>query len=207
MPHLTLFYAPHTCALATRIALNEAGADYQLQYVDFSQNAQRSGEYLALNPLGRVPALRLEDGSTVLTETVALLAYVAQRFPEAHLAPADPVQFARMQSFHSYLASTVHVAHAHGRRGARWSDDEAAIASMQDKVAANMAECCALIEAHWLDQGPWVMGEAFSVADAYLFTIAGWLQGDGVDIAHFPRLADHWQRMQLRPAVRAALHD
>jgi glutathione S-transferase len=87
MPHLTLFYAPHTCALATRIALNEAGADYQLQYVDFSQNAQRSGEYLALNPLGRVPALRLEDGSTVLTETVALLAYVAQRFPDAHLAP------------------------------------------------------------------------------------------------------------------------
>lgn len=207
MPHLTLFYAPHTCALATRIALNEAGADYQLQYVDFSQNAQRSGEYLALNPLGRVPALRLEDGSTVLTETVALLAYVAQRFPDAHLAPTDPVQFARMQGFHSYLASTVHVAHAHGRRGARWSDDPAAITSMQDKVAANMAECCALIEAHWLDCGPWVLGETFSVADAYLFTIAGWLHGDGVDIAHFPRLADHYQRMQLRPAVRAALHD
>ncbi len=207
MPHLTLFYAPHTCALATRIALNEAGADYQLQYVDFSQNAQRSGEYLALNPLGRVPALRLEDGSTVLTETVALLAYVAQRFPDAHLAPTDPVQFARMQGFHSYLASTVHVAHANGRRGARWSDDPAAITSMQDKVAANMAECCALIEAHWLDRGPWVLGETFSVADAYLFTIAGWLHGDGVDIAHFPRLADHYQRMQLRPAVRAALHD
>lgn len=207
MPHLTLFYAPHTCALATRIALNEAGADYQLQYVDFSQNAQRSGEYLALNPLGRVPALRLEDGSTVLTETVALLAYVAQRFPDAHLAPTDPVQFARMQGFHSYLASTVHVAHAHGRRGARWSDDPAAITSMQDKVAANMAECCALIEAHWLDRGPWVLGETFSVADAYLFTIVGWLHGDGVEIAHFPRLADHYQRMQLRPAVRAALHD
>ena len=206
MPHLTLFYAPNTCALATRIALNEAGADYQLQYVDFSQNAQRSGEYLALNPLGRVPALRVEDG-TVLTETVALLAYVAQRFPEARLAPTDPLQFARMQGFHSYLASTVHVAHAHGRRGGRWSDDEAAIASMKDKVASNMADCCALIEEHWLDRGPWVMGEAFSVADAYLFTIAGWLQGDGVDIAYFPRLADHYQRMQLRPAVRAAIHD
>lgn len=207
MSHLTLFYAPHTCALATRIALNEAGTDYQLQYVDFSQHAQRSGEYLALNPLGRVPALRLEDGSTVLTETPALLAYVAQRFPEANLAPTDPVQFARMQSFHSYLASTVHVAHAHGRRGARWADDDHAIAAMKDKVAANMADCCALIEEHWLDRGPWVMGEAFSVADAYLFTIAGWLQGDGVDIAYFPRLADHYQRMQLRPAVRAALHD
>ena len=207
MPHLTLFYAPHTCALATRIALNEAGADYQLQYVDFSQNAQRSGEYLALNPLGRVPAMRLEDGSTVLTETPALLAYVAQRFPEANLAPTEPVAFARMQSFHSFLASTMHVAHAHGRRGARWADDEHAIAAMKDKVAANMADCCALIEEHWLDRGPWVMGETFTVADGYLFTIAGWLKGDGVDIDYFPRLADHYQRMSLRPSVRAALHD
>lgn len=207
MPHLTLFYAPHTCALATRIALNEAGADYQLQYVDFGQNAQRSGEYLALNPLGRVPALRLEDGSTVLTETVALLAYVAQRFPEANLAPTDPAQFARMQGFHSYLASTVHVAHAHGRRAARWADDEHAQVAMQAKVAINMAECCALIEEHWLDRGPWVMGDTFTVADAYLFTIAGWLKGDGVDIDYFPRLSDHYQRMQLRPSVRAALHD
>lgn len=207
MPHLTLFYAPHTCALAVRIALNEAGADYQLQYVDFSQNAQRSGEYLALNPLGRVPALRLEDGNTVLTETLALLAYVAQHFPAAHLAPSDPAQFARMQGFHSYLASTVHVAHAHGRRGNRWADDPQAIAAMKDKVAANMADCCALIEEHWLDRGPWVMGDQFTVADGYLYTVTSWLQGDGVDVAAYPRLADHYQRMQLRPAVRAALHD
>ena len=171
-----------------------------------SQNAQRSGEYLALNPLGRVPALRVEDG-TVLTETVALLAYVAQRFPEARLAPTDPLQFARMQGFHSYLASTVHVAHAHGRRGNRWADDPQAIAAMKDKVAANMADCCALIEEHWLDRGPWVMGDQFTVADGYLYTVTSWLQGDGVDVAAYPRLADHYQRMQLRPAVRAALHD
>jgi len=206
MNALTLFFAPHTCALATRIALNEAGTDYQMQYIDFAQNAQRSGEYLALNPLGRVPALRLEDG-TVLTESLALLAYVAQRFPAAHLAPTDPVQFARMQGFHSFLASTVHVAHAHGRRGSRWADDEAAQASMKAKVAANMADAFALIEAHWLDRGPWVMGEQYTVADGYLFTVSSWLAGDGVDIAQFPRVADHYQRMQLRPAVQAALHN
>ena len=206
MSHLTLFYAPHTCALATRIALNEAGADYQLQYVDFAQQAQRSAEYLALNPLGRVPALRLEDG-TVLTESVALLAYVAQRFSDAQLAPTDPVQFARMQSFNSYLASTVHVAHAHKFRGSRWSDDEHAIATMREKVPANMAQCFALIEENWMIRGPWVMGDTYTVADAYLFTIASWLPGDGVDMAHFPLVADHHQRMQQRPAVRAALHD
>lgn len=206
MSALTLFYAPRTCALATRIALNEAGADYQLQYVDLAQGAQRNAEYLALNPLGRVPALRV-DSATVLTESPALLAYVAQLFPAANLAPTDPVQFARMQSFHSYLASTVHVAHAHKYRGSRWADDEASIAAMQDKVAANMAQCFALIEDHWLVQGPWVMGEQFTVADGYLFTMSGWLQGDGVDIAHFPRVFDHYQRMLLRPSVRAALHD
>lgn len=206
MPHLTLFYTPGTCALAIRIALNEAGADYQLQYVDFAQGAQRSAEYLALNPLGRVPALRVEDG-TVLTEAVALLPYVAQRFAGANLAPSDPVQFARMQSFHSYMASTVHVAHAHRKRGSRWADDEHAIIAMQAKVASNMADCFALIEEHWLDRGPWVMGDQYTVADGYLFTVASWLQGDGVDMAHFPRVAAHYQRMLQRPAVRAALHD
>lgn len=206
MPHLTLFYAPGTCALAIRIALNEAGADYQLQYVDFAQGAQRSAEYLALNPLGRVPALRVEDG-TVLTEAVALLPYIAQRFASAHLAPSDPVQFARMQSFHGYLASTVHVAHAHRKRGSRWADDEHAIAAMQAKVASNMADCFVLIEEHWLGHGPWVMGEQYTVADGYLFTISSWLAGDGVDMAHFPRVAEHYQRMLQRPAVRAAVHD
>ena len=206
MNALTLFYAPKTCALATRIALNEAGADYQLQYVDFSQNAQRSAEYLALNPLGRVPALRLEDG-TVLTESPALLTYVAQRFASTHLAPTDMQQFAHMQSFLSFMASTVHVGHAHRYRGIRWADDEAAIASMKAKVASNMAQYFALIEEHWLTRGPWIMGESFTVADAYLFTMSGWLESDGVDINHFPRVADHYQRMLLRPSVRAALHD
>ena len=205
MTTLTLFYAPGTCALATRIALNEAGAPYTLEVLDFKQSAQRSPDYLALNPLGRVPALRLEDG-TVLTENVALLAYVAQRYPAAQLAPTDPAQFARMQGFNSYLASTVHVAHAHGRRASRWSDDEAAQTTMRAKVPQNMADAFTLIEQHWLGHGgPWVMGAQYTVADAYLFTIASWLEGDQVDIRQFPRVQAHFARMQQRPAVQAAL--
>jgi len=199
---LTLYYAPGTCALAVRIALEEAGAPYQLHLLDFAAREQQSAEYLAVNPKGRVPALATEEG--VLTETPALLAYVAQRFAAAQLAPADAFGFARMQEVHSYLAATVHVAHAHRPRASRWADEPEAIAAMQRKVPQNMEECFALIERHYL-QGPWVLGERYSVADGYLFTVAGWLRSDGVDIARFPKVHAHHERVGARPAVQRAL--
>lgn len=199
---LTLYYTPGTCAQAVRIALHEAGAAHQLVRVDFAAGQQRTPEYLAVNPKGRVPALVTEHGT--LTETPALLAYVAQRFPQARLAPADAFGFARMQEVHSYLASTVHIAHAHRPRASRWADEPEAQAAMQRKVPQNMADCFGLIEAHYLNS-PWVMGEQYTVADGYLFTIAGWLQGDGVDIQRFPKVAEHFQRVAARPAVQQAL--
>jgi len=108
------------------IALEEAGAPYEAVPVDFGAQAQRSPEYLAINPKGRVPALVTESGT--LTETPGLLLFVAQRFSQAELAPlSGPFALAQVQEFNSYLCSTVHVAHAHGRRGARWVDDAAAI--------------------------------------------------------------------------------
>ncbi len=200
---LKLFYAPGTCALAVHIALHEANAGHEAVRVDFATGQQRSAEYLAINPKGRVPALVTEAG--VLSETPALLTYVAQRFPQAQLAPlSDPFAMARMQEFNSFLASTVHVAHAHGRRASRWADTPEAIADMQRKVPQTMAECFALIEQHYL-QGPWVLGDTYSVADAYLFTLAGWLEGDGVDMQQFPKVAAHFQRTAQRPAVAKAL--
>lgn len=202
MTTLTLYYTPGTCAQAVRIALHEAGAEHQLVRVDFAAGQQRTPEYLAINPKGRVPALVTEHGT--LTEPPALLAYVAQRFPEARLAPTDAYGFARMQEFHSYLASTVHIAHAHRTRGARWVDEPEAIAAMQRKVPQNMADCFSLIENLYL-AGPWVMGEQYTVADGYLFTIAGWLASDGVDIARFPKVAAHAARVAARPAVQSAL--
>src|SRR5690606_16181301 len=106
------------------------------------------------------------------------------------------------------LASTVHVAHAHRPRASRWADEPEAQAAMQRKVPANMRDCFAVIEHHYLanaDQGPWVLGERYSVADGYLFTVAGWLRSDGVDIAEFPKVQAHSQRMAQRPAVQQAL--
>ena len=200
---LTLHYAPGTCARAAVIALAESGAAYELVRLDFSQADQRKPAYLAVNPKGRVPALVTERG--VLTETPAILAFIAQSLPAARLAPLDdPFAFAQMQAINSYLCSTVHVAHAHKSRGARWSDDPATHASMREKVPQNMLECFRLIESGMF-RGPWVMGEAFSVADAYLYTLSGWLEGDGVDIAQLPALQQHHQRVHQRPAVQRAL--
>ncbi len=198
-----LYYVRGTCALATHIALEEAGAPYEAVLVDFGSQGQRSPEYLAVNPKGRVPALVTESGT--LTETPALLCFVAQRFPKAELAPlADPFALARVQEFNSYLCSTVHVAHAHGRRGARWADDTAAIEAMKRKVAANVTECFGLIE-HKLMKGPWVMGDQYTICDPYLFTIASWIEGDGVDTTNVPRVMEHRARMLARPAVQKAV--
>jgi glutathione S-transferase len=197
------YYAPGTCALATHIALEEAGAPYEAVPVDFSSQKQRSPEYLAVNPKGRVPALVTESGT--LTETPGLLLFVAQRFPDADLAPLeDPFALAQLQEFNSYLCSTVHVAHAHGRRGARWADDTAAIEAMKRKVPSTMTECFELIE-HKLLKGPWVMGEQYTICDPYLFTISSWIEGDGVDTTKLSRVIEHRRRMLARPAVQKAI--
>lgn len=199
----TLYHAKGTCALAVQIALLEAGAAFDTVWLDFEAQEQRQPGYLRINPRGRVPALATPHG--VLTETPALLVFVAQTFPDAGLAPlGDPFALARLQSFNSYLASTVHVAHAHRRRGSRWVDEPEAIAAMQRKVAHNMTEAFEHIETEWLAAGPWVLG-GFSVADPYLFTIGAWLEADGVDVQRFPRLLAHRERMRQRPTVQQAL--
>jgi glutathione S-transferase len=200
---LKFFFAPATCALASRIALEEAGACYEPIRIDFKSGEQRKPEYLKVNSKGRVPALVTERG--VLTETPAILLYVAQSFPAAQLAPLDdPFALAQAQAFNSYLCSTVHVAHAHRMRGHRWVDDEAAIAAMKKKVPQSVGDCFALIEREML-AGPWVMGERYTMCDPYLFTLSQWLEGDGVDRARFPKLAEHSRRIKERPAVQRAL--
>ena len=199
---LKLFAAAGTCSLATAIALEEAGADYDLVKLNFAAGEQRGAEFLALNPKGRVPALLTDQG--LITENVALLAFIAQSFPARNLAPSNLVQFAQMQAFNSYLSSTVHVNHAHNRRGYRWSDDAAVIEALRVKVPQNMNECYAMIE-NTMFKSPWVMGEQFTVADGYLYTIDTWLKNDGVELRDYPTLFAHFNRMNERPAVKRAL--
>jgi glutathione S-transferase len=200
---LTLYYAKGTCALASHIALEDAGAPYALKRVDFGAKEQQSPEYLKINAKGRVPSMITPRG--ILTETPAILAFIAQSFPAAALAPLDdPFAFAELQSFNSYLCSTVHVAHAHRLRGHRWADEASSFADMQRKVPQTVGACFDLIETQML-RGPWVMGDSYTVADPYLFTIGRWLEGDSIDIKSFPRVYDHSHRMAERDSVKKAL--
>lgn len=199
----TYYYAPDTGSLAPHIALEEAGAKYGTVRLSFKSEDQRKPEYRAINPKARVPALVTERG--VLTEVPAILAFIAQEFPQAKLAPLDdPFAFAEIQAFNSYLCSSAHVAHAHRMRGYRWADEPEAIAAMQRKVPQSVGEGFELIENH-LFKGPWVMGERYTIADPYLYTLTQWLEADGVDRGRFPKIKDHFERVHARPAVKRAL--
>jgi len=200
---MKLYYTADTCALASHIALNDAGAAYSTVRISFADEEQRKPEYLAVNPKGRVPALVTDQG--ILTETPAMLAFIAQSFPEARLAPLDdPFRFAQVQAFNSYLCATLHVAHAHRMRGHRWANNPASFADMQRKVPESVAACYRLIEDGML-AGPWVMGETYTICDPYLFTLAKWMEGDGVDPSRFPGVSGHRRRMSERPQVQDAI--
>ena len=201
---LRLYYSPNSCALASHILLEEVGSDYSVEEVDFKANEQKKSDYLAINPKGRVPALVTEEG--VLTETPAILLYIAQKYPQKKMIPfQDIFGLARIQEFNSYLCSTVHVAHAHRSRGSRWADDPIAIADMAAKVKETVGACF-----HWLDTnialGPWVLGEDYSICDPYLFTITRWLKGDGIDRKTLPAINKHYLRMRDRLAVKNIIH-
>jgi glutathione S-transferase len=202
---LKLYYATGTCALASHIALEEAGASYTTNRLDFKANQQQSPDYLKINAKGRVPALVTDKG--VITETPAILAFIAQSFPKAKLAPLeDPFAFAQVQSITSYLCSTVHVCHAHKGRGYRWATEETSFADMKRKVPETMAACFALIERDLL-KGPWVMGEQYTICDPYLYTVSGWLEGDGVDLTKLPGVVAHRKRMEARAAVQKVVSE
>lgn len=196
---MNLFYANGTISIAPAIALLEAGLDHTLTRVDFASGDQMKPEYLAINPKGRVPALVLED-STILTETGALLDYIAACAPGAGLIPSCAKDAAHMRSVMYYLASTMHVAHAHKMRGSRWADTEQSHADMSAKVPETMSACAAFVEAECL-RGDFVCGKDFSIADAYLFIVCNWLEGDGVALSDFPIITAYLARMKARQSV------
>src|ERR1700722_7654638 len=140
-----LYYAPGTCALASHIALEEAGAAYTAERLDFKANQHNSPEYLAINPKGRFSSLVTDP--CILTQTPAILAFIDKSFPQAKLASLDDAfAFEQAQAFNSYLCSTVHVAHAHKGRGYRWATEESSFADMKRTVPKSVGACFSLIE-------------------------------------------------------------
>lgn len=201
---LKLFCFPTTISIASAIALYEAGLDHEQVRVDFAKAEQTGPDYHKINPKGRVPALATDHG--ILTETGAILEYIAACAPQAGLVPADPVQAARMREAMYYLASTMHVNHAHKMRGHRWAREESSHKDMTAKVTENMQDSCDYVENHIL-QGRFVLGETVSLADPYLFAVASWLEGDGVDVSNYPRLSGFVAAMEERASVKAIRAD
>jgi glutathione S-transferase len=200
---LTLYTHLGTIGLACEIALEEAGCAYDVRRMNFAENEQRAQAYLAINPKSRVPALVTDRG--VITEAPAIMGYIARAFPAAKLAPEDDAfAMAELESLMAYLCSWVHPAAAHRHRGYRWADDPAAIADMRRKAPEVFGEAMHLIDAQ-LFKGPWALGETYSVGDPYLYVLTSWLPRDTLDMADFPRLAEHYARMNERAAVRTVL--
>lgn len=195
---LKLYYSPGACAMASHIALEEAGAAYELQKIDLRQGEQRTPEYLAINPAGVTPALATEQG--VITQNVAILAYVAQTHPQTSLAPTQAYAFARMQTFNAWLASSLHPA-----IGKVLFSRPPLEGAARDEALEQALARYDLAEQHLL-VGPWALGADHSVTDGYLMVFTRWArQADLLDKARFPGLNAHLDRVQSRPAVQRAL--
>jgi glutathione S-transferase len=199
---LTLFYSPGACSLASHLALEEAGADYEAARVNFANAEQRSPDYLRINPKGRVPALRHDN--IVVTENPAILRYVARLHPDKKLWPDDPATEARCTEWLAWISSTVHPSYAHIRRPERYATDEKAKENVIATARESTRQIWEMVEAK-LGQGPWAAGAQFSVADPYVLVFWTWGRGAvlGYDMPKdFPNWTAHARRMAERPAVK-----
>ena len=198
---MKLYTAQASIGWVAHIALEESGLDYEAVALDFSAGEQTSDDYLKINARARVPSLIVEQG--IITETPAILTYLAQIAPDSSLGlPDSAYEQARINEFNLYLCSTVHVAHAHKMRGYRWVDDEAARHAMTANVPRTMTLCADMIEERLLTT-PWVHGERFTISDPYLYRISTWLEPDGVDVENYPKIKAHRAAMEARDSVRA----
>jgi glutathione S-transferase len=202
---LKLYYAPGACSLAPHIALEEAGARFELSRIDLASNQQNSAEYIRINPKGRVPALA--EGDWVLTEAPSILRYIAARYPSAGLWPWDPREEARCSEWLAWISSTIHVAFGHVRRAARYASDPQAVEDVAATAKKTCGELWRAVEEK-IGTGPWAIGERYTVADPYLLVYWTWGRGPILrfDMARdFPHWTAHARRLAARPAVQKAL--
>lgn len=197
---MKLYYMPGACSLATHIALREAGAPFELDPVDKKSKTTGDGtDFLQVNPKGYVPALRLDDGD-VITEGAAVLQYVADSNPEAGLAPPNgTLERTRMQETLNYLSSELHKAFGPFFAASPLTEPE------REEAEARLASKFEPVEAMLSDGRTYLGGEAFTVADAYLFVIASWAKPCGIDLAQWPNVAAYVRRVSKREAARDAM--
>lgn len=196
---MKLYYSPGACSLAPHIILRETGAQFALEKVDTRAKTTASGRnFLDVNPKGYVPVLELEDGYP-LTEGVVIQQYLADRQPDAKLAPARGTRARlELEELLGYLTTEIHKVFT-PLFAQSTPDDFKPVA--RDKLGERFD----LLERRLSDGRTYLTGDTFTVADAYAFVLANWCQYVGVDLARWPRLAAYAQRVAARPAVQAAL--
>ena len=197
---MKLYYSPGACSLASHIALEETQLPYTTVKVELgSKRTADGGDYLAINEKGYVPTLVLDNGG-VLTENAIVLQYIADQNPGTDLAPAHGT-FARYRlgEWLNFIASEIHKGF-----GPLWN----AMSSDEVKEAArrNLAKRFAYVEKR-VASTPYLMGDTFTIADAYLFVLMNWTDHLGVDLTPFPNLRDFRARIKTRPAVQKAMRD
>ncbi|QDY71367.1 glutathione transferase GstA [Qingshengfaniella alkalisoli] len=196
---MKLYYKPGACPLASHIALYETGAVFEIEAVDTHAGRTETGDdFRAINPNGYVPALRLDDGA-ILTEGAAVLQLIADRHPEAGLAPeAGTFDRTRLHEALNWISAELHKAFGPLFRSSATKDEQAAariaVATKFDRV-----------ESQFSDGRTWMVADRFSVADAYLFAVANWANFIGIDLARWPNLAAFVARVAERPATQNAM--
>ena len=199
---LTLYYSPGACSMASHITVEESGAKYEPQPVALAKGEHKTPDYLRINPRGKVPALKTDDG--VITENTAILTYLAKQFPQANLFPKDTVGEARCISMMAWLSNTVHPCFTHIFRPERFSEDESAHAGIKEagrkSFWANLQEIDSLVNGH-----QWMQGSQFTTCDPYALVFYGWGARVGMPVQELKNYTAWKDRMLQRPAVRKIL--
>ncbi len=202
---LRLHYIPGTAAMAPHAALAEAGADYTLALVETDADGRRPSAYLGLNPWGQVPTL--EDGDLVLTESVAIMLHLADRFPESGLgAPVGTRARSELYRWLAYLSSTVQMTYMRWFYPERFTTDPGGVAAVHDRAAASLHEHSAWIDSE-LATRPWLVGDERTGADLFLFMLTRWGREDDPPAWDRPHLGEHFHRLLERPGVRRMMSE
>jgi glutathione S-transferase len=199
---LTLYYAPGACSMAAHIVLEESGEKYEAKRMDLGKGEQRTEAYLKIHPLGRVPALGLDNGES-LTENTAILPYLGKRYK---LWPTDPVAEAHALSMIGYFASSVHPAHAHISRPERYATDKSHFPDIQDMGRKTFLSYLKQIDG-MLAGKQWLGGNQYSVLDPYALTFYSWGVRRELPVAELKNYGAHKDRMLARPAVQRVVED
>ena len=195
---MKLYYSPGACSLSPHIVAREAGIEVDLVKVDLkARKLEDGGDYARINAKGYVPALALDDG-TLLTEGPAIVQYLADRHPDSGLAPSNgTLERYRLQEWLNFLTSEIHKSFSP-------LFNPAAAEGWKQAARENIVRRFDLITER-LGPNAYLMGERFTVADAYLFTLLNWCQWTGIDLARWPALKDYLTRIAGRPKVQEAL--